>query len=356
MHSQEAPFVVQSHRGEYVVQRAGLADALAAGLSPLDRLIVDRNVLDLHPTIALLASDEQTYSVTADESLKSLDGVTPILSWILETGFSRSGALYVVGGGTVQDAGSFVASILHRGARWVYVPTTLLAQGDSCIGSKSSLNFLGYKNQLGTFYPPSRIIVDDRFLHTLASQEIRAGVGEMLHYAVLGDEEVFSAFEDALVDTWERLAPADMSALAMRALRVKREFIEADEFDADVRKNLNFGHTFAHGLEFASEGQIPHGIAVAYGIDLANAYALEQGILDLGTSVRVAEVVHGLVDGCELGQVTGVGVLAGMSRDKKRSQNGVELILIEGLGKPLRATVPLDEHLGLFLERYLARW
>lgn len=279
-----------------------------------------------------------------------------MLSWLLDSGFNRSGVLYVIGGGTVQDSAAFAASVLHRGVRWIFVPTTLLAQGDSCIGSKSSINYGGYKNQLGTFYPPAEVIIDDGFLRTLTPLQVRSGVGEMLHYAVLGGDTVFSVYEGALANGWERLSTHEMSALAMQAMAVKRDFIESDEFDADHRRNLNFGHTFGHGLEFASRGQIPHGIAVAYGIALANAYAEQRGILSRSTKERVERVIRGLVDGSELGLVSGRSVLDGMAKDKKRSNDGVELVLIEDLGRPVRAKVPLDEHLGLFLERHLVGW
>ena len=350
------PLVVRSHRGEYVVRRQAIQSRLPSGLLPSDRLVVDEVVLELHPALKTLATVAQTLSVVASETLKSLDGVTPILSWLFESGFNRGGTLYIVGGGTVQDAASFAASILHRGVRWVFVPTTLLAQGDSCIGSKSSINYREYKNQLGTFYPPADIIIDEAFLETLAPLEVRSGIGEILHYAVLGGEAVFGASELALANGWAQLSTSDMSALAMRALAVKRGFVERDEFDTDLRKNLNFGHTFGHGIEFASGGQIPHGIAVAYGIDLANAYAVQRGILSPDTKRRVGRVLRGLIDGSELRLASGTRVLEGMSRDKKRSNNEVELVLIEDLGMPIRAKVPLDEHLRLFLERYLDSW
>jgi len=172
-------------------------------------LIIDRTVQELHPAVCTLANVEQTCAVTADESLKSLDGVTPILAWLLESGFDRGGTIYAVGGGTVQDAVGFAASILYRGARWIFVPTTLLAQGDSCIGSKSSINYRGYKNQLGTFYPPAEIVIDDAFLGTLSPAEVRSGVGEMLHYAVRSDETDFAAFESVVSAGLEQLRTPD---------------------------------------------------------------------------------------------------------------------------------------------------
>ncbi len=326
MHSAPQSFAVQSHRGPYVVRSGSLADVLPSGLPPEDRLIIDRTVQELHPAVCTLANVEQTCAVTADESLKSLDGVTPILAWLLESGFDRGGTIYAVGGGTVQDAVGFAASILYRGARWIFVPTTLLAQGDSCIGSKSSINYRGYKNQLGTFYPPAEIVIDDAFLGTLSPAEVRSGVGEMLHYAVLSDETDFAAFESVVSAGLEQLRTPDMAALAMRALAVKRDFIEADEFDTDLRKNLNLGHTFGHGLEFASVGRIPHGLAVAYGIDLANTYAEMRGVLTSAMRARIGDVIRGLVDGRELGLVTAARIFEGISKDKKRASDGVELV------------------------------
>ena len=349
-------FAVRSHRGVYPVRRMPVARALPAPALPSDRFVVDEQVRQLHPILVTLAPHQQTLAVTADEELKSLAGVTRILSWLLDSGFHRGGTLYVVGGGTVQDAAAFAASVLHRGVPWVFVPTTLLAQGDSCIGSKSSINHDGYKNQLGTFFPPAGVVVDDHFLTTLAPSEVRSGVGEMLHYAVVGGGQLFDDLDLALADGWDRLSTREMSALAMQAMAVKRDFVESDEFDTGVRRNLNFGHTFGHGLEFASGGRIPHGIAVAYGILLANDYAAQRGTLSPATRTRVERVVRSLVDGSELAQVSGQAVFRGMTKDKKRSDDQIELILIEDLGRPVRTRVPLDGHLELFIEDHLAAW
>ena len=127
----------------------------------------------------------------------------------------------------------------------------------------------------------------------------------MLHYAVLGGEAVFGAYEARAGEWLGASSTPDMTALAMRAMAVKRDFIESDEFDTDLRKNLNFGHTFGHGLESASGGQIPHGIAVAYGIDLANAYAEQRGILSPRPGRESERVIRSLVDGSELRLVSG---------------------------------------------------
>lgn len=347
---------VQSHRGTYLVRRTALRAALPSGLLPGDRLIVDRAVQHLHPVVSDIGPVDQVCSVKANESLKSLEGATQILSWLHDSGFNRAGTLYVVGGGTVQDVACFVASIFHRGVRWVFAPTTLISQGDSCIGSKSSINHGGYKNQLGTFYPPKEVIVDHSFLATLPTAHVRSGVGEILHYAVLGEESEFAAFEARVRAGWRTWNADDLTELAMSALAVKRRFVEADEFDAGERKVLNLGHTFGHALESASAGAIPHGVAVAYGIGVAAAYSESLGILEPPARVRLNGVVRELVDGGELATVSGKRLFEGITRDKKRSDATVELVLIEGIGKPVLREVPLDARLRSFLDHYLAGW
>ena len=99
----------------------------------------------------------------------------------------------IFGGGIVQDLSAFVANVLYRGISWVLVPTTLLAQADSCIGSKSSLNYAHYKNLLGYIYPPVRILVNTGFLHTLEPKEYKSGFGEMLKCAIMDGRKSFEA-------------------------------------------------------------------------------------------------------------------------------------------------------------------
>lgn len=316
-------------------------------------MILDKKVQELRPDICEIATSDQTYPVIADESLKSFSGATAITRWLLDSDFDRGGTLYVVGGGTVQDAACFVASILHRGTRWVFVPTTLLAQGDSCIGGKSSINVAGYKNQIGTFHPPSDIIIDESFLETLHPAEIRSGLGELLHFATLGGERVFNVYEDALTGGWKSLRPENLSKLSMHALEVKKAYVETDEFDVGLRRILNYGHTFGHGLEFASDGRIPHGIAVAHGIDMANAYAERRGLLGSGIRARIGRLVRDIVDPSDITSVVASTLFEGIAKDKKRVQDQVELVLIENLGRPVRAWVKLDEEFQRFLAEYL---
>ena len=121
----------------------------------------------------------------------SFEKLAPVFVWLLENGLKRDGRLLVIGGGVLQDIGCFIASVLFRGVRWEFIPTTLLAQCDSCIGSKSSINIESYKNQIGTFYAPDRVLLVTQALQTLPWDEVRSGLGEVIKLHLIAGDEPF---------------------------------------------------------------------------------------------------------------------------------------------------------------------
>ena len=157
---------------------------------------------------------------------------------------------------------------MYRGVDWIFFPTTLLAQGDSCIGSKTSINFGKFKNQVGGFYPPVNIYIDLAFLATLKDIDIKSGLGEMCHYYIVAGEEDFMRYKREY-----DFALSDKNVLAgiiARSLEIKKGYIEIDEFDQKERQVFNYGHSFGHAIESLTDYRIPHGIAVSYGMDMAN--------------------------------------------------------------------------------------
>ena len=120
--------------------------------------------------------------VEATETNKTLDYCQTIIKNLIGKNIRKNSTLITIGGGIIQDISAFISSILFRGINWTFYPTTLLAQADSCIGSKTSINLGEFKNLLGTFYPPSDIFIDVKFLKTLSMDEIKSGIGEILHF------------------------------------------------------------------------------------------------------------------------------------------------------------------------------
>jgi 3-dehydroquinate synthase len=229
-------------------------------------IICDNNIL-----CSFFDRYDHVIKVNATEAAKSLENLPEFLERLFGVpGLSRGSKLVAVGGGAVQDLVSFVASILFRGVEWMFIPTTLAAMCDSCIGSKTSINFRDGKNQLGTYWPATDVYIDVTFLETLPEEQIRAGIGEAFHYAMLMGKDTATLLAHYVEEEkW--------SDLIKLTLGIKKSFVEEDEFDGGRRRYLNYGHCFGHALEAATGFSIPHGIAVAQGIDMANYISLRQG-------------------------------------------------------------------------------
>jgi 3-dehydroquinate synthase len=181
------PLEIESHRGSYVVTFEDDVVAAIAEREPSDAyFIVDRKVSELYGNeLDEILTTRPTLLIEATEANKSLDKFTGYVEQLLKGGLKRSHILVAVGGGIIQDITCFLAATMFRGLDWRFYPTTLLAQSDSCIGSKSSINVEGTKNILGTFTPPRQVTVCLRFLSTLAETEVRSGIGEMLKVHVI---------------------------------------------------------------------------------------------------------------------------------------------------------------------------
>ncbi len=324
-------FEVKSYRGSYAVQSISDIAEIARSLESERRsvhLIIDTRVQELHGAllepIVRFAHSAQT--ITATESNKDFDQMGAVIERLLEHGVRRDHLLLAVGGGIIEDITCFVASVLFRGVAWDFLPTTLLAQADSCIGSKSSINFGKAKNLIGTFFPPRRVWMHAPFLKTLTNAEMLSGLGEILKVHILDGPTSY----DRIADVYDRLLtdPAKLQNATIESLKIKRRFIETDEFDTGVRNLLNYGHSFGHAIEAATDFKIPHGIAITIGMDVANWIARERGLL----SAKTYDHLHrGLK--ANFGDASGVTIpldafFAALSKDKKNTSQSLQLILL----------------------------
>lgn len=211
------------------------------------------------------ALDEKIFWIDAVEHQKNLGTVEEISNFMQAHGLKRDGVIVGLGGGVIQDLVTLAASIYMRGVRWIYVPTTLLGMVDSCIGGKSSINTVKSKNLLGNIYPPETVIVDTSFISSLSEIDIKCGLAEAAKIAYCKGLEAFDVISEILSQESE----IDYQRLIYLTLTSKKWFIEIDEFDKNERLQLNFGHTFGHAIEKASDFKIPHGIGVALGMKCA---------------------------------------------------------------------------------------
>jgi 3-dehydroquinate synthase len=167
----------------------------------------------------------------------------------------------------------------------------LLAQGDSCIGAKTSLNFRHFKNLLGTKYPPQRVIVHPPLVATLNDDHFFSGLGEIVKMHIVAGPEAMANLEPRMAALRRREQTA-VSDAVRASLLIKQRFIEEDEFDRGRRRLLNFGHCFDHAIESATDFAVPHGQAVVLGIILAGLVPCARGRL---TRSRLDEIVARLL-------------------------------------------------------------
>ena len=343
---------IKSFKGPYRVRFFETVAEVIQNL-PQDKknfFLVDRRVFELYKP---LLKDIESTSVLLDatEKTKSLDALTEVISGLLHLGLRRGDRLIAIGGGIIQDITAFLATTLYRGVNWSFVPTTLLAQADSCIGSKSSINVAGYKNLLGTFNPPEQILISPAFLKTLKHDDLQSGIGEIIKVHMIDGPASFKTVENDYPRFFTD--PLVLKSYIARSLEIKKKIIEVDEFDQNGRNILNYGHSFGHAIESATDFAIPHGIAVTIGMDMANftAFRLQrwteadykkfQPLLRLNSGKYYTE------------KVDIEKFISAIANDKKNSNQHLNLILPTAEGQLEKTAVQNDDLFRQICDGYL---
>jgi len=289
-------------------------------------VVLDENTAALFP-----ADTSQRVVLPAGETSKSWQSVQTILTRCTEIGVGRDGTVAGVGGGVVCDVAAFAASIYMRGCSLVLTPTTLLAMVDASLGGKTGIDFLGYKNLVGTFYPAARIEIAVGVLGSLSEREYRSGLAEVIKTGIIGDPELFRLLETEAAAVMRR-EPALLQEMIRRCLAVKGAIVEEDLREDGRRALLNLGHTFAHALESASRfAGWTHGEAVAWGMARAVDAGERLRITPSDAGRRILRVLEAY--GYRLRAPVGLAdLLPAFERDKKRRAGRHRLVLAKGLG------------------------
>ncbi|MAJ81808.1 MAG: 3-dehydroquinate synthase [Legionellales bacterium] len=246
--------------------------------------IIDKNVKHIYQEqLSRIILSARVLEIDANELSKSLESIPNYVQYLVENNIKRGQLLVAIGGGVTQDICCFLSTNLFRGLDWIFYPTTLLAQADSCIGSKSSINCLSIKNIMGSFNPPNKVYMNRAFLNSLEQKDIFSGIGEIIKAHAIDSldqvAKIKNAYQEMLIDF------KVLEKFIYQSMMIKKRFIEVDEFDQGIRNIFNYGHSFGHAIEAATNYEIPHGIAVTMGMDFANYVAYRIGIND-GTFYR----------------------------------------------------------------------
>jgi len=285
---------------------------------------------------------ERWVAIPAGESAKCWRSVELVLERCASLGLGRDDSIIGVGGGVVCDVASFAASLYMRGCGLALVPTTLLAMADASLGGKTGIDFMGFKNLVGTFYPASRIYIDVSFLKSLPEREYHSGLAEVIKTAIIGDSDLFSLLEQSSQAVLAR-DPEVVEELIRRSLAVKGRIVQEDPREAGLRAVLNLGHTFGHALESATGlSGWTHGEAVAWGMGKALATGLRLGFTEARFHDRVLSLLASY--GFRLEANAGYEDLApAFERDKKKRGGRVRFVIPRRLCDVVLQEVPVSE-------------
>ncbi len=280
-----------------------------------------------------------THYIHANEKNKNQKNINEILEKLLKNNFHRNDCLISVGGGITGDISGFASSIFKRGIKFVNIPSTLLAQVDSSIGGKTGINSIHGKNLIGSFYQPDLVISDTDFLKTLPKRELICGYGEILKHSIISDKNFFK-YLNKNGSKILNLKNAFVEKAIFKSCKIKKKIIELDEKENNLRKILNFGHTFAHAYEatLGYSNKLNHGEAVILGILSASKFSFKNKLLSKSEFESIESHINKLGLPNKISKFFSVKkinrIIYFMQRDKKNNSNRINLVLLHKIGKP----------------------
>ena len=278
--------------------------------------------------------DFHSIIIAPGEEHKNLETSNYIWSSLNELGANRHSLLITLGGGVISDIGGFCASTYHRGIDVLHIPTTLLSMADAALGGKTGIDLYGLKNQVGSTHMPAAVLIDPFFLNTLPDGELHSGFAEICKHALLADPLLWEQLQSMGNKPWEN--PDDWPTMLQRAIPVKMNVVTRDPLEKSIRKSLNYGHTVGHAFEsyfLIHDKHIPHGWAVAAGMQIENHMAVRLGIMAEEVCIQINQVLSTWFPKLPLEGVDLAEIRSLMQRDKKNRKGTTAFSLISTAGQ-----------------------
>lgn len=281
-------------------------------------IITDENVYNIYQDYFSYLKNKDYFIIKPGEASKSLRVVEEAITELLSKDYNRNDTIIAFGGGVVGDIAGFIASIYKRGVNYIIVPTTLISQVDSAIGGKVGINYLGYKNQIGSFYHPNEILINPNFLKSLPKAEFTSGMCEVVKYAVLFDQQMFN---DILTNNY------DLNTIIKKCVEYKIKITLKDELDLKERQILNFGHTIGHAIE--AKYKLSHGISIGYGMYFESKIeSIKEVLVKLGLDFN--------------NKFNGLSQY--ILKDKKRNNNKIMIVRVKDIGNAYLEEGDINEY------------
>lgn len=282
--------------------------------------------------------------IEAGEEMKNIETATMIWEILAEFKADRKSLLINLGGGMITDLGGFVASTYKRGINFIHVPTSLLAMCDASIGGKNGIDLGFLKNMVGTFNFPEQIFVYPQFLASLPYIELRSGFAEMLKHGLINDQIHYQNL--AQLDT---LNPENLYPHIEKSMEIKNKMVEKDFKEQNIRKTLNFGHTFGHAIEslYLKKGEpIPHGETVAMGIIMESYLSYLENLLPEKEVNEIIKTILKYYPLLSIKQFSNEEIIEQMLNDKKNNTHQINFTLLNSLGTAVYNQYPPIESIN----------
>jgi len=270
--------------------------------------------------------------IEAGEVHKTIDTCSGVWNALSELGADRKSLLINLGGGVITDLGGFVASTFKRGISFIHVPTSLLAMVDASIGGKNGVNLGHLKNQIGVINSSEMVLIDIKFLDTLSELQMRSGLAEMLKHGLIYSEQYWNKFKDLT-----ELPLSDINSLIYESILIKKNIVEQDPLEENLRKTLNFGHTLGHAIESyflnqTNKKDLLHGEAVAIGMVLA-CY-LSSRLLNFSKKMNndIKETIINIYGKADIKESDYSPIIDLLKYDKKTEHGIINFVLLEDIG------------------------
>ncbi len=228
-----------------------------------DIVIIDKFIYEYY--FSDLKNQKKVFVIKSSEKIKTLKMSNKIIDFFIKEKVTKLSKVFAVGGGIIQDLVGYSCYVYKRGIPWVYIPTTMLGITDSCVGGKVALNYKDTKNLCALFSAPKTVIISLNFIDSLKERDYLSGIGEAFRLHITGGEKTFNLFDKEIHEILIRNKIV-VKKMIYRSLIIKKSIVEYDEYENDIRRSMNFGHSIGHAYEPMLNFKIPHGLAIALGI------------------------------------------------------------------------------------------
>jgi 3-dehydroquinate synthase len=278
--------------------------------------------------------DAEIIEIESGEENKNIEICTQLWTALTELQADKQALLINLGGGVIGDMGGFIAAAYKRGIRFINIPTTLLSQVDASVGGKVGVDLNHLKNCVGFYANPQAVFIDTTFLQTLDTQHLLSGFAEIVKHALIADRNYWQLLQQTDINN-----STHFDALVETSVLIKNSIVEADPFEKNIRKSLNFGHTIGHALEtYFLEQQdsakaLLHGEAIAIGM-ICEAY-ISNKVMQLSDAElkEITTFIKSLYKPIKLNKQDFDNFINLMRNDKKNENGQINFSLLAAIGK-----------------------